>query len=211
MADSVGWRPTGKGPSLRDPVRGHSDCRTDGHWGSSERDAARSPSLLNLSLVGWEKGLTKFNEFSYLRRTVFCPTNFRVCDTRHNHDRRSNVRRKLTSRAIGRRGMITGHNAGSLAWSRRPFLEREVACPPSSSSRTKPSADGRSQLEGVESSVRRSHGRSRRLSRTSEPRAQLQRPLPSRMNRTWLHPALQDESHPAAADLYILFIFSIFP
>ena len=116
-----------------------------------------------------------------------------------------------TSRAIGRPGVITGHNAGSLAWSRRPFLEREVACPPSSSSCTGSSADGRSQLEGVESSVRRSHGRSRRLSRTSEPRAQLQRPLPSRITRTWLHPALQDESHPAAADLYILFIFSIFP
>ena len=116
-----------------------------------------------------------------------------------------------TSRAIGRPGIITGHNAGSLAWSRRPFLEREVACPPSSSSCTGSSADGRSQLEGVESSVRRSHGRSRRLSWTSEPRAQLQRPLPSRITRTWLHPALQDESHPAAADLYILFFFSIFP
>ena len=113
-----------------------------------------------------------------------------------------------TSRAIGRPGIITGHNAGSLAWSRRPFLEREVACPPSSSSCTGSSADGRSQLEGVESSVRRSHGRSRRLSRTSEPRAQLQRPLPSRITRTWLHPALQDESHPAAADLYIIYILS---
>ena len=117
-----------------------------------------------------------------------------------------------TSRAIGRPSVITGHNAGSLAWSRRPFLEREVACPPSSSSCIGSSADGRSQLEGVESSVRRSHGRSRRLSRTSEPRAQLQRPLPSRITRTWrLHPALQDKSHPAAADLYILFISSIFP
>ena len=114
-----------------------------------------------------------------------------------------------TSRAIGRPGIITGHNAGSLAWSRRPFLEREVACPPSSSSCTGSSADGRSQLEGVESSVRRSHGRSRRLSRTSEPRAQLQRPLPSRITRTWMHPALQDESHPAAADFYILF-FSLY-
>ena len=115
-----------------------------------------------------------------------------------------------TSRAIGRSSMITGHNASTLARPHRPFLERKVAGPSPSASCRASSADGRSQLEGVESSVRRSHGRSRRLSRTSEPRAQLQRPLPSRTTRTWLHPALQDESHPAAADLYI-FIFSIFP
>ena len=110
-----------------------------------------------------------------------------------------------TSRAIGRSSMITGHNANTLARPHRPFLERKVAGPSPSASCRASSADGRSQLKGVESSVRRSHGRSRRLSRTSEPRAQLQRPLPSRITRTWLHPALQDESHPAAAELYFLF------
>ena len=137
----------------------------------------------------------------------YCDPPIRGTTTTAHHEYDTN----WTRRASGRPSVITGHNASALARPYRPFLEREVAGPSSSASCRASSADGRSQLEGVESSVRRSHGRSRRLSWTSEPRAQLQRPLPSRITRTWLHPALQDESHPAAADLYILFIFSIFP
>ena len=116
-----------------------------------------------------------------------------------------------TSRAIGRPSVITGHNASALARPYRPFLEREVAGPSSSASCRASSADSRSQPTGVETVNRQPDGLFRPSVGTSEPRARLQRPLPSRITRTWLHPALQDESHPAAADLYILFIFSIFP
>ena len=116
-----------------------------------------------------------------------------------------------TSRAIGRSSMITGHNASTLARPHRPFLERKVAGPSPSASCRASSADGRSQPTGIETVFRQPDSRFRPSVGTSEPRARLQRPLPSRMNRTWMHPALQDESHPAAADLYILFFFSIFP
>ena len=39
-----------------------------------------------------------------------------------------------TRRASGRPSVITGHNASTLAWSYRPFLERGVAGPSSSAS-----------------------------------------------------------------------------
>ena len=116
-----------------------------------------------------------------------------------------------TSRAIGRSSMITGHNASTLARPHRPFLERKVAGPSPSASCRASSADGRSQPTGIETVFRQPDSRFRPSVGTSEPRARLQRPLPSRITRTWMHPALQDESHPAAADLYILFFFSIFP
>ena len=116
-----------------------------------------------------------------------------------------------TSRAIGRPSLITGHNASTLARPHRPFLERKVAGPSPSASCRASSADGRSQPTGIETVFRQPDGRFRPSVGTSEPRARLQRPLPSRITRTWMHPALQDESHPAAADLYILFFFSIFP
>ena len=67
------------------------------------------------------------------------------------------------------------------------------------------------QPTGIETVFRQPDSRFRPSVGTSEPRARLQRPLPSQITRTWLHPALQDESHPAAADLYITFIFYIFP
>ena len=116
-----------------------------------------------------------------------------------------------TSRAIGRSSMITGHNASTLARPHRPFLERKVAGPSPSASCRASSADGRSQPTGIETVFRQPDSRFRPSVGTSEPRARLQRPLPSRITRTWMHPALQDESHPAAADFYILFFFSIFP
>ena len=116
-----------------------------------------------------------------------------------------------TSRAIGRSSMITGHNASTLARPHRPFLERKVAGPSPSASCRASSADGRSQPTGIETVFRQPDGRFRPSVGTSEPRARLQRPLPSRITRTWMHPALQDESHPAAADFYILFFFAIFP
>ena len=116
-----------------------------------------------------------------------------------------------TRRASGRPSVITGHNASALARPYRPFLEREVAGPSSSASCRASSADSRSQPTGVETVNRQPDGLFRPSVGTSEPRARLQRPLPSRITRTWLHPALQDESHPAAADFYILFFFSIFP
>ena len=114
-----------------------------------------------------------------------------------------------TSRAIGRSSMITGHNASTLARPHRPFLERKVAGPSPSASCRASSADGRSQPTGIETVFRQPDSRFRPSVGTSEPRARLQRPLPSRITRTWMHPALQDESHPAAADFYILF-FSLY-
>ena len=116
-----------------------------------------------------------------------------------------------TSRAIGRPSLITGHNASTLARPHRPFLERKVAEPSPSASCRASSADGRSRPTGISRILGRSHEPFRPFVGTSEPRARLQRPLPSRITRTWMHPALQDESHPAAADFYILFFFSIFP
>ena len=114
-----------------------------------------------------------------------------------------------TSRAIGRSSMITGHNASTLARPHRPFLERKVAGPSPSASCRASSADGRSQPTGIETVFRQSDSRFRPSVGTSEQRARLQRPLPSRITRTWMHPALQDGSHPAAADFYILF-FSLY-
>ena len=114
-----------------------------------------------------------------------------------------------TSRAIGRSSMITGHNASTLARPHRPFLERKVAGPSPSASCRASSADGRSQPTGIETVFRQPDSRFRPSVGTSEPRARLQRPLPSRITRTWMHPALQDESHPAATDLYIIF-FSLY-
>ena len=114
-----------------------------------------------------------------------------------------------TSRAIGRSSMITGHNASTLARPHRPFLERKVAGPSPSASCRASSADGRSRPTGILVKLGRTHERFRPLVGTSEPRARLQRPLPSRITRTWMHPALQDESHPATADFYILF-FSLY-
>ena len=116
-----------------------------------------------------------------------------------------------TSRAIGRSSMITGHNASTLARPHRPFLEREVAGPSPSASCRASSADGRSQPTGIETVFRQPDSRFRPSVGTSEPRARLQRPLPSRITRTWMHPALQDESHPAAADIYIRIVIYIFP
>ena len=113
------------------------------------------------------------------------------------------------ARAIGRPSMITGHNASTLARPHRPFLERKVAGPSPSASCRASSADGRSRPTGISHNLRRSHEPFRPFVGTSEPRARLQRPLPSRITRTWMHPALQDESHPAAADFYILF-FSLY-
>ena len=110
-----------------------------------------------------------------------------------------------TSRAIGRSSMITGHNASMLTRPHRPFLERKVAGPSPSASCRASCADGRSRPTGILVNLGRSHERFRPFVGTSEPRARLQRPLPSRTTRTWMHPALQDGSHPAAADLYILF------
>ena len=101
--------------------------------------------------------------------------------------------------------------ASTLARPHRPFLERKVAGPSPSASCRACSADGRSEPTGIETVFRQPDSRFRPSVGTSEPRARLQRPLPSRTTRTWMHPALQDESHPAAADLYILFIFYIFP
>ena len=92
-----------------------------------------------------------------------------------------------------------GHNASTLARPHRPFLERKVAGPSPSASCRASSADGRSQPTGIETVFRQPDSRFRPSVGTSEPRARLQRPLPSRITRTWLHPALQDESHPAAA------------
>ena len=136
----------------------------------------------------------------------YCDPPIRGTTTTAHHEYDTN----WTSRAIGRSSMITGHNASTLARPHRPFLERKVAGPSPSASCRASSADSRSQPTGVETVNRQPDGLFRPSVGTSEPRARLQRPLPSRITRTWMHPALQDGSHPAAADFYILFIYLYF-
>ena len=126
----------------------------------------------------------------------YCDPPIRGTTTTAHHEYDTN----WTRRASGRPSVITGHNASALARPYRPFLEREIAGPSSSASCRASSADSRSQPTGVETVNRQPDGLFRPSVGTSEPRARLQRPLPSRITRTWMHPALQDESHPAAAD-----------
>ena len=88
-------------------------------------------------------------------------------------------------RAFCRPGMITGHNASDLACSRRLSVDRQVAPRPTSTSSRTSSADGQSRPEGIESSLRTSHGCSRYLIGTSEPRGEQRSPLSSRRTRAW--------------------------